>query len=110
MGLQYPIPEAPVGTNPAQVRDLIPSVGIWYRRPPFSYCYFTAHGMVFANIATMQALLKLLLEHPERFDKGAIPCCLWGFLPTDDPPLDDHMQDITKPRQPVRLYGVVYSH
>jgi hypothetical protein len=58
----------------------------------------------------MQALLKLLLEHPEAFDKSAVPCCLWGLFPTDDLLPDDHMLDISKPPLPTRPCVVACSH
>lgn len=39
--------------------------------------------MNFAGETHVQALLKLLLEHPERFDRTDLPCCLRSFLDPD---------------------------
>jgi len=39
--------------------------------------------MNFAGVTHVQALLKLLLDHPERFERTDLPCCLRSFLDPD---------------------------
>lgn len=31
----------------------------------------------------MEKLIALLLEYPERFERGEVPCCLWPFIDPD---------------------------
>jgi hypothetical protein len=52
--------------------------------------------MDFAAVTHMQALIQLLLEHPERFEATDIPCCLRGLLPIDEQPLDVHIPDTSR--------------
>lgn len=50
-----------------------------------------------AMLMTMEKLITLLLEHPERFVASEIPCCLLPFLELhDEPPPVDRMPGISR--------------